>query len=93
MMTRQKKISCKATGSGGTFKSTSGWQDGKYYCFNNDAPPGAIIKVTDNLTNKSVYAKVLDAIPDIKQKYGLLQLLLAIRLQKNWAQEINSIVL
>ena len=59
------------TGSASTFKSTSGWQDGKYYCFNNDAPVGAIIKVTDTLTNKSVYAKVLDAIPDIKQNDGL----------------------
>ncbi len=60
-----------ATGSASIFKSTSGWQDGKYYCFNNDAPVGAIIKVTDTLTNKSVYAKVLDAIPDIKQNDGL----------------------
>ncbi|MEO8414458.1 MAG: LysM peptidoglycan-binding domain-containing protein [Ginsengibacter sp.] len=58
-------------GSAAIFKSTSGWQDGKYYCFNNEAPPGAIIKVTDNATNKSVYAKVLDAIPDIKQNSGL----------------------
>jgi len=58
-------------GSAGVFKSTSGWQDGKYYCFNNDAPPGSVIKVTNNATNKSVYAKVLDAIPDIKQNSGL----------------------
>jgi len=58
-------------GSAGVFKSTSGWQDGKYYCFNNDAPPGSVVKVTDNATNKSIYAKVLDAIPDIKQNSGL----------------------
>ena len=67
----EKKSSVNETGSGGVFKSTSGWQDGKYYCFNNEAPPGAVIKVTDNVTNKSVYAKVLDAIPDIKQNTGL----------------------
>lgn len=67
----EKKSPVNATGTGGTFKSTSGWQDGKYYCFNNDAPPGSVIKVTDNATNKSVYAKVLDAIPDIKQNTGL----------------------
>jgi len=60
-----------ATGSGATFKSTSGWQDGKYYCFNDDAAPGTIIKITDNNTGKIVYAKVLDAIPDIKQNSGL----------------------
>jgi LysM repeat protein len=71
----EKKSTVYTTGSAGVFKSTSGWQDGKYYCFNNDAPPGAIIKVTDNLTNKSVYAKVLDAIPDIKQNNGLMLVL------------------
>ena len=62
------------TGSGtaGVFKSTSGWQDGKYYCFNNNAAPGSILKVTNNTTGKSVYAKVLDAMPDIKQNSGLI---------------------
>jgi LysM repeat protein len=59
------------TGNGGTFKSTSGWQDGKYYCFNDDAAPGTVVKVIDYSTGKSVYAKVLDAIPDIKQNEGL----------------------
>jgi LysM repeat protein len=59
------------SGSAGVFKSTSGWQDGKYYCFNNDAAPGTILKVTNNATGKTVYAKVLDAIPDIKQNSGL----------------------
>ncbi|MDQ6762893.1 MAG: LysM peptidoglycan-binding domain-containing protein [Bacteroidota bacterium] len=58
-------------GSAGVFKSTSGWQDGKYYCFNNDALPGTIIKITDNATGKSVFAKVLDIIPEIKQNEGL----------------------
>lgn len=58
-------------GTAGVFKSTSGWQDGKYYCFSNDALPGNVIKVTDVATGKSVYVKVLDAIPDIKQNSGL----------------------
>lgn len=60
------------TGTGGTFKSTSGWQDGKYYCFNNDAAPGTVIKINNPATNKSVYAKVLDAIPEIKQNSGMM---------------------
>ena len=64
-----------ATGSVGVFKSTSGWQDGKYYCFNNDAAPGTIIKVTNTATGKIVYAKVLDAVPDIKQNVGLALIL------------------
>jgi LysM repeat protein len=67
----ENKSPLNNSGSGGIFKSTSGWQDGKYYCFNNDAAPGSIVKVTDNASGKSVYAKVLDAIPDIKQNAGL----------------------
>lgn len=65
------KAAVNKSGSAGVFKSTSGWQDRKYYCFNNDAAPGTVLKVTDNATGKSVYAKVLDAIPDIKQNAGL----------------------
>jgi LysM repeat protein len=64
-----------ATGSVGVFKSTSGWQDGKYYCFNNDAAPGTIVKVTNTATGKVVYAKVLDTVPDIKQNVGLALIL------------------
>jgi len=70
-----KKVPVNENGSAGIFKSTSGWQDGKYYCFNNEAPPGTIIKITDNSTGKSVYAKVLDAIPDIKQNSDLTVIL------------------
>ena len=71
----EKKTPFYATGSVGVFKSTSGWQDGKYYCFNNDAAPGTVLKVTDNNTGKIIYAKVLDAIPDIKQNAGLALIL------------------
>ena len=71
----EKKSPFYATGSVGVFKSTSGWQDGKYYCFNNDAAPGTILKITNNATGKIVYAKVLDAIPDIKQNAGLTVIL------------------
>lgn len=58
-------------GTASIFKSTSGWQDAKYYCFNNDAAPGSILKITIPESGKSVYAKVLDSIPDIKQNEGL----------------------
>ncbi len=74
----------KESGNAGTFKSTSGWQDGKYYCFHNEALPGTILKITNNATNKTVYAKVLDAIPDIKQNTGLL-----IRLSNAAADELQ----
>lgn len=60
----------KNSGTAGAFKSTSGWQDGKYYCFNDKAAPGTVIQITDVVSGKSVYAKVLDAIPEIKQNEG-----------------------
>lgn len=60
------------TGTGGVFKSTSGWEDGKYYCLHNTAPAGTVIKITNVANGKSVYAKVLDLIPDIKQNTGLI---------------------
>ena len=65
-------LTVEKTGSAGLFKSTSGWQDGKYYCFSNDAEAGTIIKITNAATAKSIYAKVLDVIPDISQNDGLI---------------------
>ena len=59
------------TATGSIFKSTSGWQDGKYYCFNNESTPGSILKIMNKESGKSIYAKVLDVIPDIKQNAGL----------------------
>lgn len=60
------------TGEAASFKSTSGWNDGKYYCLHNSATPGTIIKITNYSTGKNVYAKVLDIIPDMEQNNGLL---------------------
>ena len=81
----ERKSPMIETGNAWVFKSTSGWQDGKYYCFNNDAPPGTIIKVTDNTSGKSVFAKVLDAIPEIKQNSGL-----AIIISNSAAEELGT---
>lgn len=60
------------TGLAGTFKSNSGWTDGKYYCLHNSARPGSIIKITNPVNQLSVYAKVLDVIPDINQNEGMV---------------------
>ena len=60
------------SGIAGVFKSISGWEDGKYYCLHNSANPGTIIKITNPVNNKSVYAKVLDVIPDLRQNEGML---------------------
>ena len=62
----------KEEGDAGIFKSTSGWNDKKYYCLHNSAAPGSIIKVTNQANGKFIFAKVLDLIPDIKQNNGLV---------------------
>ena len=56
----------------GIFKSSSGWQDGKYYLLINDVVPGTIVKVTAIATGKVVYAKVLGAVPPGKESEGLV---------------------
>lgn len=73
------------TGEAGTFKSTSGWEDGRYYCLHNTSSPGTIIKITNNSTGKNVYAKVLDVIPDMAQNNGLV-----IRLSNAAADELGA---
>ena len=74
-----------ATGQAGVFKSTSGWQDGKYYALMNNATVGTIVKVTDPATGKSVYAKILGQLPEMKESAGL-----TIRISNAAAAELNQ---
>ncbi len=60
-----------ASGAAGVFRSTSGWQDGKYYALMNNIPVGTIIKVANPSNGKTVYAKVLGNLPDMKESAGL----------------------
>lgn len=60
----------KYEGVAATFKSTSGWSDKKYYILVNEIAPETIVKVTVN--GKSIYAKVLETLPDLKDNRGLL---------------------
>lgn len=60
-----------ASGVSGIFKSTSGWNDGKYYALMNDVPVGTIVRVNFPSTNKIIYAKVLGTLPDMKESAGL----------------------
>ncbi len=57
------KENAKENGLVSVFKSTSGWEDGKYYCLHNNAVAGTIVKITNLENNKTIYAKVLDIIP------------------------------
>lgn len=59
------------TGLAGIFKSTSGWQDGKYYALMNTVPVGTIVKISDPVTGKNIYAKVLGQLPEMKESAGL----------------------
>jgi hypothetical protein len=61
----------EASGIAGVFKSTSGWDDGKYYCLHNAASQGTIVKITNKANGKFVYAKVLDVMPDLRQNNAL----------------------
>lgn len=60
------------TGAGAIFKSTSGWQDAKYYALMNNITPGTIVRITNPSTNRTVYAKVLGELPPGKENDGLL---------------------
>lgn len=61
----------QAAGVAGVFKSTSGWQDGKYYALMNNVPVGTIIRITNAVNNKTIFAKVLGDLPDMKESIGL----------------------
>lgn len=74
-----------ASGLAGTFKSTSGWQDGKYYALMNNVAVGTIIKVTVPSDNKTIYAKVLGQLPDMKESAGL-----TIRISNAAASELGQ---
>lgn len=62
----------KEKGPGTWFRSNAIVGSGKYYALHNTAPRGTIVKVTNPLTGKSIYAKVLDAIPQLKANANLI---------------------
>lgn len=61
-----------AGGACNIFKTVSGWEDGKYYAMIDKVQPGTIIKVVNPANNKTIYAKVLGELHDIKLNEGLL---------------------
>lgn len=67
------------------FRSTSGWNDGKYYALMDNVPIGSIVEVTNTSNNKTVYAKVLGNLSDIKENAGL-----TIRISNAAAAELGS---
>jgi hypothetical protein len=61
----------EATVNAGIFKTTSGWQDGKYYLLIDGVATGTIVKLINPSNNKAVYAKVLGQMNGIRQNQGL----------------------
>ncbi|MFT3946591.1 MAG: LysM peptidoglycan-binding domain-containing protein [Agriterribacter sp.] len=59
-------------GSGAIFKSTSGWQDAKYYVLMNNITPGTIVRITNPQNSRTIFAKVLGELPPGKENEGLL---------------------
>ncbi len=64
-------ITKNETVTSGIFKTTSGWQDAKYYLLMDNISPGTIVKVVNPTNNKAVYAKVLGEMSGIRQNAGL----------------------
>jgi len=60
------------SGNAGIFKSTSGWSDGKFYALVNNVPVGTIVKVNNPVSGKTIFAKVLGNLPDMKESFGLI---------------------
>jgi LysM repeat protein len=58
------------TASAGIFKTSSGWQDAKYYALMDNVEPGTIIKIINPTNSKAIYAKVLGEMSGIRQNQG-----------------------
>ncbi|ATL47698.1 hypothetical protein COR50_11255 [Chitinophaga caeni] len=70
--TSSGKDAVSEKGPGAWFRSNAVANSGKYYALHNSAPRGTIVKVTNPLNGKFIYAKVLDAIPQLKQNANLI---------------------
>jgi LysM repeat protein len=67
---KSQPAKAEQTASAGIFKTSSGWQDAKYYALMDNVEPGTIIRVINPTNNKSVYAKVLGEMSGIRQNQG-----------------------
>lgn len=63
-------VSKDETVTSGIFKTTSGWNDGKYYMLMDGVQPGTIIKIINPENNKVVFLKVLGGMAGIRQNEG-----------------------
>ena len=73
------------SGNAGIFKSTSGWNDGKFYALVNNVAVGTIVKVNNPVSGRAIFAKVLGNMPDMKESLGLVA-----RISDAAAAELNA---
>jgi LysM repeat protein len=64
-------VTKEETVTSGIFKTTSGWEDGKYYLLIDNVQPATIVKIINPSNNKAIYAKVLGGMAGIRQNQGL----------------------
>jgi LysM repeat protein len=67
---KSQPVKADQTASAGIFKTSSGWQDAKYYALLDNVEPGTIIRVINPTNNKAIYAKVLGEMSGIRQNQG-----------------------
>lgn len=72
------------SGNVAVFKSTSGWQDAKYYALMNNITPGTIIRIINPSNKRTIFAKVLGELPPGKENEGLL-----VRISNSAAAELR----
>jgi LysM repeat protein len=73
--TNNGKNIANASGNGTTFKSTSGWSDGKYYVLMDNLEKGTIVMVRNPSNGKAVFAKVLAGVKETTPNSSALFLL------------------
>lgn len=70
LQSKQMPSTHDETLTSGILKTTSGWEDGKYYLLIDNVTPGTIIKVINPTNNKAIFAKVLGEMAGIRQNNG-----------------------
>src|SRR6218665_1069966 len=69
--TKQNPVSKNTTVTAGVFKTSSGWEDAKYYLLIDGVATGTIVQLINPDNNKAIYAKVLGEMNGIRQNQGL----------------------
>ena len=61
----------KKSGKSASFKSESGWKDGRFYILCNQLKSGVVVRIYHHQSGKTIFAKVVGPLSQIKQNEGL----------------------